>query len=222
MKKKIIVLLCAALALTVTVALSKNSETISDLFSFRTNAQTPEQNPAENSDVTDQKGVTDSTTPDFILFDLLFHLTKTMDQAAARLEAEGKSGRIWSEYYERHAGLSRQQANKLRQAADNFYREVEPVHRRAAQIVAQRRNSHANGQPPPLPSPELNALQKQRETIALRHRDRLRNLVGDEAFERLRQLMIQKPDSTTPPPPLKPSRLQMLPGGINKEDKNNE
>lgn len=225
MKKKTIAVICAVLALTVTVALSKNSETISDFFSFSSNAQTTEQEPSGNSVVTAENNATKSTTPDYILFDMLFHLTKTLDRAAERLEAEGKSGRIWSEYFERHAGLSRQQANMLRNAADDFYRDVEPVHRRAGQIIAQQRDARANGQPPTPPPLELNALQQQRQAVALRHRDRLRDLVGSEVFERLRQLIQNQGNNT---PPFDPTGLQMFrqqtnqPAINQKENKNNE
>lgn len=225
MKKKIITLICVVLALTVTVALSKNSETISNFFSFSSNAQTLEQEPGGNLGVTSQNDAATNTTPDYILFDMLFHLTKALDRAAARLEAEGKSGRIWSEYFERHAGLSRQQANMLRNAADDFYREVEPTHRRAGQIIAQQRNARTNGQPPTPPPSELNALQQQRQAVALRHRDRLRDLVGSEVFERLRRLIENQGNNT---PPFDPSILQTVrqqtnqPAINQKENKNNE
>lgn len=203
MRKETFAVICAVLALSVTVALSKKLEIISDFFSFSSNAQIIEQNP----NAATQNEAAENATPDYILFEILFQLTKALDRAAARLETKGASGKIWSEYFERHAGLSKQQANLLRNAADDFYRDVEPMHRQAEQIIAQQRKARANGQPPTPPPGELNALQHQRQAIALRHRDRLRDLVGSAAFERLRQLIENQGNNT---PPFDPAELQIL------------
>lgn len=195
MKRIIIAAVCAALTVTTTVALAKNSETIFNFFNFNAQAQIVEQQPAETSNVTAQNTVPNAPAPDYATFDMLFNLVHTFDEAAAKLESQGKSGKIWSEYIERHANLNKQQIALLRQVADEFNRGVEQTHKQAMQIIADRQAARANGQPA-TPPPQLAALQLQRQAIALRHRDRLQTLVGAEILERLRHVLAPSANSS--------------------------
>lgn len=218
MKKRIAVITAAVLLATAAAALSKNQEFIAKYLNSSANAQAIEPESPALTDLTTENNFISAATPDHIVFDMLFHMTKRLDEAAARLETQGRSGRIWREYFERHAGINMQQANLLRQVTNDFYRDVSPIHQQAMQIIIVRRNARAAGLPPTTTPPELSALQLQRQIIALRHRDRLSNLLGNEAFERLRQAMLRPPGGSNQPP-FDMNELQLLREQTNQQTK---
>lgn len=241
MKKLIIIFAFLVVSVTSAVALATNSETIAKVLNIGIKPQTDKQQansidspilpenfapaiaqPVEPQNVPVQINNVDRQTPDYVFFDMLFNRVKSLDEAAAKLESEGKSGRIWSEYFQRQAGLSSQQVNKLRQVADEFGRAVDPTHRQAMQIINERRATGTNGQRPAPPSPQLLALQQQRQTIASNHGNRLRVQLGAEVVDKLRELLTQN-SSGSDAQPLSPAERQLLHEQLNrKENPNNE
>jgi hypothetical protein len=124
--------------------------------------------------------------PDHITYDQLFRLVRLLDEQAAKLQAEGLDGKIWSEYFQRESGLTLQEVSVLRQTAAEFQIEIEPIDRRANEILVKRRAAYPGGQIPegtqlPPPPTELIQLQEQRNQIALNKRDQLNNLLGTGA-----------------------------------------
>lgn len=243
MKKLIIIVAFLVVSVTSAVALATGSEKIAkvlniglksevdtqlqtnsiDLPNLSKSFATETTQPAEPQNVPVQINNIDRQTPDYVFFDMLFNRVKSLDEAAAKLESEGMSGRIWSEYLERRAGLSRQQVDKLRQVADEFNRAVEPTHRQAMRIINERRATVTSGQRPAPPSPQLLALQQQRKTIALAHGNRVKTLLGAEIVEQLRQLLIQKTTGGTQALSPSSAESQLLQEQLDrKENQNNE
>lgn len=243
MKRPIIAVAFLVVSVTGAVALTATSETAAKILNFGTNSDAGDKQSQSNSIVLPdspknvvttiaqsseeqsapvQINNVDRQTPDYVFFDMLFNLVRSLDEAAAKLESEGTSGRIWSEYLEQQAGLSRQQVNKLRQAADEFNRAVEPTHRQAMQIINERMAAATSGQrPTPPPPPQLLALQQQRQTIAVAHGNRLQAQLGAEVVERLRRALTQ--NSSGDAQPLSPAERQLLHEQSNrKESRNNE
>lgn len=225
MKKSIIVVTCVVVSFTGMIVLAKKSA-VANIFEATKNVEDAAPNsfkPSnqnnstqkiagqnvmfEKSETVFENNISNNQIPDNIFFDMLLNTVKSMDEAAANLEKQGKNGNIWSKYFEREVGLNAQQAAILRQAANDFDREAEPIHRRAMQIINERRASHINGQKPLAPSPEIASLQIRRDTVALRHRDRLQTLLGNEVIERLRHVLEQNNDTSQP---LTDAERQML------------
>lgn len=218
MKKSIIVVMCVVLSFTGMIVLAKNSDTVTNFFETTKNVKDAAPNfiKPSNQEISAQNtarqntlmlkepetiigsNVPNNQIPDNIFFDMLLNTVKSMDEAAANLEKQGKSGNIWSKYFEREAGLTAQQVALLRQVANDFNREAEPIHRRAMQIINERRASHVTGQKPLAPSPEIALLQIRRDAVALRHRDRLQILLSSEVIERLRRVLEQNNDASQP------------------------
>lgn len=197
MKQKITVAFCISLTVIGTVIFAKNSETWTDLYKSSISADSsPMQK--NKSGVVQQANTPVVALSDEVVFDMIFNLVNSLDEAAAKLESQGKSGNIWHNYFEREAGLSAQEVATLHQVANDFAREVTPIHRRAMQIINEQRISGANSRKPfPLP-PELDILQKQREAIALQKSRRLQSLLSPEVIDRLRRIVEQNNNNLHP------------------------
>ncbi|MDQ3798463.1 MAG: hypothetical protein M3384_03340 [Acidobacteriota bacterium] len=189
------VFVCAILLSAASFALSKNSEKVFNFFESNAGAETLNQKSLETANKTTQGSLPNNPASDYVLFEMLFNSVKAHELSAAKLESEGKSGRIWREYFQNRAGLTTEQLNILRQTANEFMQAVEPTHRAAKEIINQRRAERANGQAPTPAPPQLVALQHQRQAIALTHRNRLQGMLGNEAFEQLRQFLRRNTSS---------------------------
>jgi hypothetical protein len=229
MKKIIIIVAFLVVSVTSAVALATSSETIAKVFNLDTKSKIEEQVRTKSIDFSNSTETQSSAikinnlnnqTPDYVFFEMLFNRVKALDEAADKLESQGRSGKIWREYLQQRAGLNNQQASKLRQAADEFFRAVEPTHRQAMQIINQARANATSGQrPAPLP-PQLLTLQQQRQTLALTHGVRLQTALGAEILERLRQLFTQ--NSSGAAQPLTSADDQFFQGELNQKESNNE
>jgi hypothetical protein len=184
---------------TSVLAFDKPTQIAKRIFGFASQAQTTKQQnspTAKTQSDSIQETVTNNSMPDYVVYDVLFNMVKVFDREAAKLESEGKSGKIWSEYFKRESDLTDEQVATLRKVADEFAVEIEPNRTRAMQIIKETRAAFPNGKikegdvPPPL-SNELIALQQQRQEIALRYRDRLQNLLGNEVFGQFSQDILQ-------------------------------
>jgi hypothetical protein len=198
-KKQILMTLCVVVLTTSVLAFDKPTQIAKRIFGFVSQAQaTKQQNSptAKMQNDTIQEVVTNNSMPDYVVYDVLFNMVKVFDREAAKLESEGKNGKIWSEYFKHESGLTGEQVATLRKVADEFAVEIEPNRTRAMQIIKEARGAFPNGKikerdVPPPPSNELIALQQQRQEIALRYRDRLQNLLGNEVFGQFSQYLQQ-------------------------------
>lgn len=146
----------------------------------------PQQNKADGREI-----------PDYIVFDVLFNMVGQLDREADKLESEGSSGKIWRDYLKDRAGLNDEELMVLKEVAKKFVTELEPVHNRAMEIVAERRAKYPNGlaqkgEKMPPPSPELDRLQQRRQEIVLENRAFLENQLAPSSFERLQNFSRQK------------------------------
>lgn len=210
MRKSIFVSICLALLCFTALAFAKNSLVTtyllgSDKTAEWTSIENTAQNSANNSEnlnnkpnAVEQTVVYNNLQSDNVFFDVLFNTVLSMDKAAAKLKAEGKNGDIWGKYFERRSGLTESQISDLRQIAGEFERELEPVQKRAMKAIIDRRMARANGQQSANPSDELKFLQSKRDDIALKQGNRLRNKLGAERIERIRESLQKNTDSHIP------------------------
>jgi hypothetical protein len=140
--------------------------------------------------------IRNESIPDYITYDQLFRLVRQIDEQAAKLAAEGVDNKIWSEYFQREAGLTKVEADALRQTANEFQSQIEPIDGQANDIIYKLRSAYPSGQIPsgvqvPPPPPELTQLQEQRNQIALNMRDVLNNRLGLTTADRF-ALFVQQ------------------------------
>jgi hypothetical protein len=89
--------------------------------------------------------------------------------------------------YKRQAELNDDQALALEETAKDCQREVAEQDAKAQTVIQAFRENMSKekaGKTPPAPPQELLDLQQERDAIILRHRDRLRAALGEEAFGR--------------------------------------
>lgn len=115
--------------------------------------------------------------PEHIVYGQMFSLLVALDNAAD---------------YQQQAGLSDEQAAALKKIAIDCQREIEQQDTKARKVINAFRDKLAKIKPKPgtsLPPPpaELAAMQKERNAIILRARDRLRVALGEEKFQRVDQ-----------------------------------
>lgn len=127
--------------------------------------------------------------PEYASAEMVLTLLPSLESAAAKMQAQGKDGRIWSNYFQRHLGFTQQQVAIMRQVANEFGVAVQATHNRARAIIAQRRAARASGQPATPPPAELLALQQQRQALALQYGNRLRILLGNEPYQQVKRIL---------------------------------
>lgn len=125
---------------------------------------------------------------DEMAFDMFFIKVISLENAAAKAEAKGESGKIWRNYLQ-HQGFTGNEVTVIRQVAKEHAAEIAPLHARALQIIRNGRAAIAQGKPLPPAPPELAELQKQRNAIAVRSKNKLQTQLGAETVERAKDLM---------------------------------
>jgi hypothetical protein len=151
-----------------------------------TETSSPQQNKSDAREV-----------PDYIVFDVLFNMVGQLDREADKLESEGRNGKIWRDYLTDRGGLNDEELLVLKDVAKKFVSELEPVHNRAMEIIAERRAKYPNGlaqkgEKMPPPTAELAQLQQRRQEIVTQNRDYLQSKLPASAFERLQSFSRQK------------------------------
>ncbi|HEX8251279.1 MAG TPA: hypothetical protein VF599_24110 [Pyrinomonadaceae bacterium] len=164
----------------------KNGASSTDAGLTEKSAQPQQQNKSDAREV-----------PDYIVFDVLFNMVGQLDREADKLESEGRNGRIWRDYLKDRGGLNDEELLILKDVAKKFVSELEPVHNRAMEIIAERRAKYPNGlaqkgEKMPPPTLELTQLQQRRQEIAQQNRDYLQSRLEAPAFERLQSFSRQK------------------------------
>lgn len=143
---------------------------------------------SQTADLTNPNSINEPI-PDAVAVEMFLARIISLEKAAAKAEAKGESGKLWRNYLERH-GFTDNEATAIRGLANEFVREILPLHRQALEIIKTGReslNRGINRQPPP----ELERLQQERNALAARYKTRLQERLGNESLERAKLLMQQ-------------------------------
>lgn len=128
--------------------------------------------------------------PDQVLYDSLFRMDVSFRRKALEQELTGQPVTSFKTYFKDSANLTDEENEILRQTAIDFVQEIVPIDTQARQITANFREQYLYGEVPAggevaPPPAELGDLQNRRNEIVLRQRDKLSDLLGKAAFEKL-------------------------------------
>lgn len=124
--------------------------------------------------------------PDHAVYRMLLHHAYLLEEKAEEADREGRhdAARAYRSALKDQAGLDERQARVLARHAADCEREVAAQDARARVFIEARRSHYmATGTPLP-PSPELEAMQQERNRIILGCRDRLRESLGEREWAR--------------------------------------
>lgn len=131
----------------------------------------------------------DQEVPIHVVYDQMFRHIKELNKKADEAARQGKDGEHFRTLYKRLTRLGDPQSQALDRIARAVDREIEPLNKKAVEIIRSIRERHPNGQLaqgelPPEPPAELRVLADQRRQVILQARDELRASIGDETFQR--------------------------------------
>lgn len=132
--------------------------------------------------------------PEGVVYGILFRQITALKRAAVKLERQGKDGSALRGHLKKKAKLTDERAEMFDRIALETEREVAQIDKEARKIIDGIRVLHPkgmlkDGEPLPLPPPELKALKEQRDTIILQARERLRLELGGTEFQRFDALI---------------------------------
>jgi len=117
---------------------------------------------------------TNEGVPEHVFYEQLFSLLVALNN---------------SDDYQKQAALTDVQRSSLERTAKECQREIAAQDAKAQITIRALREKRTNQKPPdsflPPPPPEIAELQRERDAIVLRHRDRLREALGEDAFRRV-------------------------------------
>ncbi len=132
-----------------------------------------------------------------VLYRTLFHTVFLLNEEAEAAERAGRTevAQALRRAFRQEAGLGAEESAVLDRLAAECEAAVRAVDARAREILAARRANYPDGklragQQPLPPSPELFALQREREAVVLRYRDRLREAFGLRGWEEFEQRVL--------------------------------
>jgi hypothetical protein len=131
----------------------------------------------------------DQDVPVHVVYDQMFRHIKELNKKADDEARQGKDGEHFRTLYKRLARLDDHQSQVLDKISRDVDREIEPLNKKAVEIIRSIREQHPNGklaqgELPPAPPAELRVLSDQRREVILRAREELHASIGDEAFQR--------------------------------------
>lgn len=131
----------------------------------------------------------DQDVPLHVVYDQMFRHIKELNKKADDESRQGKDGEHFRTLYKRLARLDDNQSQALDRIARSVDREIEPLNKKAVDIIRSIRERHPNGklaqgELPPEPPAELRVLSDQRRQVILQAREELHASIGDEAFQR--------------------------------------
>jgi hypothetical protein len=151
--------------------------------------------------------------PDHVTYRMLLHNVYLFNQKAEANELQGKreSAGAFRRAFQHEAELSDEQARMLNEIAADCEREVREQDAKARVIIDARRAAYPGGRIPPggkplPPSPELEAMQQERNAIILRARDRLRQALGEQEWGRFQEFIHQRVASNITITPASPGQ----------------
>ncbi|HSL55331.1 MAG TPA: hypothetical protein VK868_13095 [Pyrinomonadaceae bacterium] len=126
--------------------------------------------------------------PVHVVYDQMFRHLKELNKKADDETRQGKDGEHFRTLYKRLAALDDHQSQVLDRIARDVDREIEPLNKKAVEIIRSIRERHkdgklAQGELPPEPPAELRVLSDERRQVIMRAREELRASIGDEAFK---------------------------------------
>jgi hypothetical protein len=137
--------------------------------------------------------------PEHVIYRHLFHHAHVMNQEAQKAELRGdmQAAASLRSFYKHEAELNDEQARLFDQVGAECEREVNEQDRKAQVIIKRFRAQFPggrvpDGEPLPPPSPELVEMQAERNAIILRARDRLREALGEQGFNRFQHFIKVK------------------------------
>jgi hypothetical protein len=129
---------------------------------------------------------TKSQIPDYVLYDNLFRMLHNLKKKAESPETSKEKSDGLTNYFRLRANLSDEENQALKKAALEFIQEVTPIDAQAGTIAAKARQTNPKGIVSPAAEQttlaELANLQEQRNALALRYRDRLKESLGADEF----------------------------------------
>jgi hypothetical protein len=172
----------------------------------------------------------DGEIPQFAVYRQLFRHFVFLKEKAAEKEGRGEDGSSLRSFYKRKANFDEKQALALDQVATETDAAVTKLDEKAKKIIDKIRAKYSEGklpkgeQPPPLPE-ELKVMQKQRTELILHGRDRLRESLGEQEFQRFDEYVQQniasrmKPVNFNRPRPAFPNGPELKVGPRKHQDK---
>ena len=139
----------------------------------------------------------DQEVPVHVVYDQMFRHIKELNKKADDEARQGRDGEHFRTLYKRLARLDDPQSQALDRIARNVDREIEPLNKKAVEIIRNIRERHpdgklAQGELPPAPPAELRALSEQRKQVILQAREELRGSIGDEAFQKFDEFVKER------------------------------
>ncbi|HKG59893.1 MAG TPA: hypothetical protein VKB05_08965 [Pyrinomonadaceae bacterium] len=204
MKKKSLFLSLLAIALTTSAlaltgssiaqkSTSKKKATVSSPFGLKevpAGLNKEDREPASQTQ-TQQAPASpqDQEVPLHVVYDQMFRHIKELNKKADEEASQGKDGEHFRTLYKRLARLEDPQSQALDRIAREVDREIEPLNKKAIEIIRSIRERHkdgklAQGELPPEPPAELRVLADERRQVIMRAREELRASIGDDAFQR--------------------------------------
>jgi len=205
-KKQSMIALCVVLITTSVFAFDKPTQLAKQFFGFAVNAQkTEEQNQKTSAPKNkpiktirhNREQSQNAEVPEYVLYEQTFRLIVTFRKKAEEQKAMSEEVTPLADYFQNEAKLNDEQTSQLQDIASKFVEELAVIDAQAKVIIENIRARIPKGQPTIdkkllEPPDELKALQKKREELALNYRDRLRDLFGEEQFQKFGNFMQQK------------------------------
>ena len=128
--------------------------------------------------------------PTSVLYDQMFRIIISFRRRATIQKLKGERITLMKTYFKEEANLTDQENEILEQVATDFIVAAQPIDDRAGELIAQGRSAFPdnivpNGQIVPPPPKELGVLQADRNELAMKHRDKLSELLGSDSFSKL-------------------------------------
>ena len=152
--------------------------------------------------------------PPRVLYRLFFRHVIFVERQADRAEKRGENADKLRRYFEISAGLTPEEAAALKEIARDCDTAVRETDEKARLIIAQFHAQYPPGKVSsndvPPPPPELEALQEEKDSLVLKHRDTLKTSLGEERFRlldgyvqhlfagKVTMKMVNPPQSTLP------------------------
>lgn len=135
--------------------------------------------------------------PDEVLWSFVFSLPERLEQQAELARLAGEDDSLWTDYFVRQAKLSATSSQMLREIAALYLADIIPIDERARSITQDIRAKdpqspalqHDGSVAQRLVPTSLVDLQREKDAVSLRYRDRFRGAVGEEEFARFSEFL---------------------------------
>ncbi len=128
-----------------------------------------------------------SEIPEYALYEAVFRMVFNLNNLARVQEANGETVTVTNTYFTDEAKLSQQDNDFLALTANSYNEEIKIIDAEAGveinRLQKQFLTKFDSEQPLIKPSAHLLELQEQRNKLALKYRERLGNLLGEEKFK---------------------------------------